>query len=579
MKHAKCYVPSYPRIQFVRNNWESLNGEWDFAFLPEDFRLADFSKIKFDKKIKVPYAYQCPSSGIGSSEHHTYIAYRKYVDFDSASADVIINFEAVDYEFWLYVNGKYVGTHKGGYTRSSFEISSLLVDAPNEIVLIVKDDNEADRVRGKQSWMSKPWGCWYTPTSGIWKTVWLERVPHTRLNYVHTFPIKDRDSLFLEYDIENFKEGLSLSFEISYAGNLIQRVKLEPQSEHGNIEISLKNKYEPFKVQLWAPEYPNIFDLEYSLQDKDVELDHIGSYTAYKSFERKGSLLYLNNNPIFMKMVLFQGYYGEGGLTASSEKEYEDVVSLCKQIGINGIRMHQKLEDELFYYYCDMMGVMTFLEVPSPYEFSERTIANIQREFMEALSQYSNHPSIVCYVPVNESWGLPHISTNEREMNLASSLYFLAKSYDPNRLCIDNDGWEHTEHTDIISLHNYDQDSEKLNALYKDIESVMKDANNTMSCRSMNDIGYSYKGQPIMIDEFVGTSYATSDGWGYGSTVKNDEEYEERLTKLVAAVKNNPYLAGFCITQFNDVEQETNGLFDKAMKPKLPLETFKKIIE
>lgn len=578
MRHAKCYVPTYPRIQFVRDSYTNLNGKWDFVFLPEDFRLCDISSITFDRTINVPYSYQTKFSGINDEKHHTYIAYRKKIKVEAKDEkDIVLNFEAVDYECWLYVNGTFIGAHKGGYTRFSFEISSALVIGDNEITLIVKDGIEADKVRGKQSWMPNPWGCWYTATNGIWKSVWIEQVNHTRLNSVKVFPKKDNDSLLFEYDINAFRKGVSLTIVISYDEKLIQKVRLEPQSEHGNIEISIKNEYEPFRVQQWAPEHPNIFDIEYILEDNQGELDHVGSYTAYKSFERKGSLLYLNNNPTMLKMVLFQGYYKDG-MTPESEEEYLEVVKLCKEIGLNGIRVHQKLESELFYYYCDIMGLMAFLEIPSPYEFSLRTINNMQNEFMEALNQYSNHPSIICYVPINESWGLPHISTSKREMDLASSLYYLAKSYDPDRLCIDNDGWEHTENTDILSIHNYEQDPEKLARLYEDLENVLKDKNNTMNCRALNDIGYTYKGQPMLLDEFVGTSYESSEGWGYGSTVKNDKEYEARLEKLILSAKNNPYLAGFCITQFNDTYQETNGLFDKDMKPKLPLETLRRII-
>lgn len=578
MRHAKCYVPTYPRIQFVRDSYTNLNGKWDFVFLPEDFRLCDITSITFDRTINVPYSYQTKLSEINDEKHHTYIAYRKKIKLEAKDEkDIVLNFEAVDYECWLYVNGTFIGTHKGGYTRFSFEISSALVIGDNEITLVVKDGIEADKVRGKQSWMPNPWGCWYTATNGIWKSVWIEQVSHTRLNSVKVFPKKDNDSLLFEYDINAFRKGVSLTIIISYDDKLIQKVRLEPHSEHGNVEISIKNEYEPFRVQQWAPEHPNIFDIEYILEDNQGELDHVGSYTAYKSFERKGSLLYLNNNPTMLKMVLFQGYYKDG-MTPESENEYLEVVKLCKEIGLNGIRVHQKLESELFYYYCDIMGLMAFLEIPSPYEFSLRTINNLQNEFMEALNQYSNHPSIICYVPINESWGLPHISTSKREMDLASSLYYLAKSYDPDRLCIDNDGWEHTENTDILSIHNYEQDPEKLARLYEDLENVLKDKNNTMNCRALNDIGYTYKGQPILLDEFVGTSYESSEGWGYGSTVKNDKEYEARLEKLILSAKNNPYLAGFCITQFNDTYQETNGLFDKDMKPKLPLATLRRII-
>ncbi len=580
MNHAKCYVPGYPRIQFVRQNFRNLNGQWDFVFLNDDISNLNIAEINFDKTIKVPYAYQSPLSGIGNSEYHRCVGYRKTFTYTkNKDKDLLLHFEAVDYEAFVYLNGNYIGTHKGGYTRFSFDITKYVNDGENEIVVLVVDGKEADKVRGKQSWMPKPWGCWYTETTGIWRSVWMEEVSHVRLSSMRVDPIKEKDALRFEYEIENFVPGIQLAIHIEYASHPIADVILFPKSEHGDIEISIKNEYEAFRVQQWSSEYPNIFDLVYEVKDENGNvMDIVKSYSAYKSFEAKGSLLYINNNPVFMKMVLFQGYYRNLGLTPETEDEYERVVNLCKTIGLNGIRMHQKLESELFYYYCDMMGIMTFLEIPSPYEFSSRTIESVHSTLMEALKQYSNHPSIVAYVPLNESWGVPHISTSVQEMNLASSLYYLAKAYDPNRLCIDNDGWEHVETTDMMTIHNYEQEPARLEALYKDFDSVMKDRNQMMNCRALNDVGCHYKGQPVLLDEFVGTSYSGSNGWGYGSTVNSDDQYEERIRGLISTARNHPYFTGYCITQFNDTYQETNGLFDKDYNPKISIEKLKSII-
>ncbi len=580
MNHAKCYVPGYPRIQFVRQDFRNLNGQWDFVFLNDDISNLNIAEINFDKTIKVPYAYQSPLSGIGNSEYHRCVGYRKTFTYTkNKDKDLLLHFEAVDYEAFVYLNGNYIGTHKGGYTRFSFDITKYVNEGENEIVVLVVDGKEADKVRGKQSWMPKPWGCWYTETTGIWRSVWMEEVSHVRLSSMRVDPIKEKDALRFEYEIENFVPGIQLAIHIEYASHPIADVILFPKSEHGDIEISIKNEYEAFRVQQWSSEYPNIFDLVYEVKDKNGNMmDIVKSYSAYKSFEAKGSLLYINNNPVFMKMVLFQGYYRNLGLTPETEDEYERVVNLCKTIGLNGIRMHQKLESELFYYYCDMMGIMTFLEIPSPYEFSSRTIESVHSTLMEALKQYSNHPSVVAYVPLNESWGVPHISTSVQEMNLASSLYYLAKAYDPNRLCIDNDGWEHVETTDMMTIHNYEQEPARLEALYKDFDSVMKDRNQMMNCRALNDVGCHYKGQPVLLDEFVGTSYSGSNGWGYGSTVNSDDQYEERIRGLISTARNHPYFTGYCITQFNDTYQETNGLFDEDYNPKISIEKLKSII-
>ena len=172
MNHAKCYVAGYPRIQFVRKNYTNLNGSWDFKFLNDDISKIDMDNIDFDKTIKVPYAYQSPLSTIGDSSYHKCVGYKRTFTYTKKEGkDLVLNFEAVDYEAFVYLNGSYVGTHKGGYTRFSFDITSKVKDGKNELIVIAVDGREADKVRGKQSWMKEPWGCWYTETTGIWRSV------------------------------------------------------------------------------------------------------------------------------------------------------------------------------------------------------------------------------------------------------------------------------------------------------------------------------------------------------------------------------------------------------------------------
>lgn len=292
MNHAKCYVPGYPRIQFVRKDFRNLNGQWSFAFLNDDVSLLDINTIQFDKTIKVPYAYQSPLSGIGDTSYHKCVGYKRTFSYTKTEEkDLLLHFEAVDYLAYVYLNGKYIGTHKGGYTRFSFDITKDVKEGENELVVLVEDGKEADKVRGKQSWMEKPWGCWYTETTGIWRSVWMEEVSHTRLSSMRADPIKEKDALRFEYEIENYVPGISLAIHIEYASHPIADVILLPKSEHGDIEISIKNEYEAFKVQQWSPDYPNIFDLVYEIKDSNGNLlDHVKSYSAYKSFEAKGSL-------------------------------------------------------------------------------------------------------------------------------------------------------------------------------------------------------------------------------------------------------------------------------------------------
>lgn len=586
MKHTKSYRPSYPRIMFSRNNFYNLNGEWKFKFLDDNFDIYNgFDLVKnFDSelKIEVPYAYQTKDSGINVEKHYLKFAYQRIFEIeDIEDFDYILNFESVDYEAAVYINEVYVGYHIGGYTRFSFNIKPFIKKGSNVITVIIKDGLESDKPRGKQTWMEGPFGCWYKATSGIWKTVWLETISHTRLDSVVVRPNKNTSSFGFEYEIKNFKDNLKLQTILSINDIEIQNVTLNLKKEHGTFSLDARNQYEAFKVQMWSPNCPHIFDIEYVLYDGDVEIDRVNSYTAFKTFEARKNLFILNNNQYFLKGILFQGYYPNDGLTPNDEQIYIDMINKCKAIGLNNIRVHQKIEDELFYYYCDILGITTFLELPSPYEFTSRTKENLVRDVKEAVIQMQNHPSIIAYVPINESWGVPNITTNKIEQDFASSLYYLVKSLDHTRLVIDNDGWEHTENTDIVTLHNYDQNPETLKKLYEDVEGVVNDTLMSLEkqSRATYNVGCKYKGQPIMLDEFVGTMIEGSSGWGYGNSSSNKDDYFNRIKALISGIRHNPLIAGYCITQFNDTYQEKNGLFDENFEPKLPLNKFKEIID
>lgn len=585
MKHAKSYRPNYPRVMFSRNNFFLLNGAWDFKSLEKEEDIAFPQEKAFDfsdsKKIQVPYAPQCEDSEINEEIAHAPMAYqRKFTLPAVEDQDYLLHFEAVDYECYVFVNRRFAGHHVGGYTRFSMNIRPLIAAGENTIAVFVKDGSEADKPRGKQTWMKEPFGCWYKSTGGIWKTVWLEQVSPVRLNSVQTRFDYEKSLLLFEYDVRNFHAGLTMKIKVSFDEKTIQEVAFRLTREHGTIALDIRNEFEAFRIQMWSPDHPHIFDLEYTLSEKEETLDFVRSYTAYNHFEARKNIFYSNNNPVFLKMILFQGYYPRGGMTGN-EEFYLDVIQKCKEIGLNGIRMHQKIEDELFYYYCDMLGLFVFFEMPSPYEYSLRTVDSLVNQTKEAILQFRNHPCIIAYVPINESWGVPTISYNEEEMNFARSLYYLCKSLDPDRLVIDNDGWEHTEATDILTLHNYDQNARTLSEFYLDFNRAVSDTNMLAEkqFRACFAKGCSYRGQPVMIDEFVGTTISGSAGWGYGEQSQNLESYFETVKNLVASVTSNRLIAGYCITQFNDTYAETNGLFDPDFQPKLTLGQLKDIID
>jgi len=584
MQHVSFYREGYPRPQFVRQSFFNLNGPWKFAF--DDAGVGERknypNKIPADAlEIRVPFAYQVHASNIGTTEYHKTMWYWKEIEVPSIRADesLYLTFEGSDYHTKVFVNGKFVGEHFGGYTRFHFDIAPALKKGKGLIAIEIEDDKDAARPRGKQSWREEPWGCWYLETSGIWKTVWMEKINHTHLAKIRFTPIKDRFSIEAEYEIEGFKPGLTLSFAISYHGKPITTTAVTLQKPKGVITLDIASDLDGFKRLYWHPDYPNIMEVSMNLTNHGLSLDQVQSYFAYRIFETEKNSFVLNHNPIFLRFVLEQGYLPNSGMTYENEEQMVKELELIKACGFNGLRMHQKLEDERFFYYCDMMGILTTVEMPSAYEYRDSTISTTIKEWGEAIEQYYNHPSVIMWVPVNESWGVPDIVSNPLQQAFASSLYYLTKSYDPYRPVIDNDGWEHTNNTDVISLHNYD--SVGFKRFYDNMDAVITNEGfvNYGQSRFTFAKGAEYQGQPIFIDEFGGIAYKKDgDGWGYNGAETTEQGFLERLEKLIDAIVANDCFAGFCYTQITDVYIEQNGLFDENRVPKAPIEKIKAIL-
>ena len=283
-----------------------------------------------------------------------------------------------------------------------------------------------------------------------------------------------------------------------------------------------------------------------------------------------------------MKLVLHQGYYRDGGLSAPNTEALLNDLKLAKDLGFNGIRMHQKIEDERFYYYADILGMMIWCEMPSPYEFKDTTIDNVMVEWLDVVKQNYNHPSICVWVPLNESWGVPRIVFDSTNQHLAESLYHVTKAYDKYRPTISNDGWEHVT-SDIITLHNYTQSAEELYHFYSNLEQMLAGGHSVDYSQTRLPFanGYKYAGQPVVLSEFAGIGYqnGSDEGWGYGDKVVSSDAYVERLASLVRAVRKIDGICGFCITQLSDVEQEINGLLDYDRNPKAPFEKLAKAVK
>ena len=559
---------TYPRPLCKRSSFIDLNGEWDFLLESSDVGEREPRYKEFPKehlKIKVPFCYQAPESGINIQKRYDTVWYQKDISFDRKQNErVIFHVDAADYRTRLYVNGKLVGEHLGGYTSFSFDITDYLNNNFAHIAIRCDDSYNLHQPRGKQKWRDEPFGCWYQEVTGIWKSVWAEIVNDV---YIERFKLTPNKNESVDLDLflnKGTNENLSVnvSFLRKNVGRLVQKIN----GKHIKVNIPLK------EIHYWDVDNPNIYDVDINLGSGDK----INTLFGYRFIETKNGHIYLNNKELYMRLCLEQGYYKEGIYTFKDNNQLSNEVKIIKDSGFNGLRMHQKVEDDRFYYLCDLLGLIVWSELPSPYDFDEDTRENVIREWKEVLWQHYNHPSILVWTPINESWGVPGISHNKEQQDFVVELYQLTKRFDKTRLVVSNDGWEHCV-TDIVTLHNYMQDPEAFKAFL--IDNVMDIVENNKNIDKMNEFipwadNYGYKGQPIMIDEFCGIGFNvtdTNDGWGYGSQVKETEAFLDRYSKLIKAVESSKDIAGWCMTQITDVYQEINGLFTMDRKPKAPI--------
>lgn len=588
----KCYKKDYPRPQFVRENWENLNGTWDFGF--DDDHMGEKEKwyVNFggDKKIQVPFTYETKLSGIQDETRHDYIWYRRNIQVDGKRLEkenYVLHFEGCDFITKVWVNGELAGSHRGGYSRFSFDITNLLKDGENELVVKAEDSFDMQQPRGKQRWIDENFGCWYVQTTGIWKTVWSEYVPKVNLASVKMTPVLEQHCLELEYEVNApescFGENLAVAATIRFDGMLVNKIVTTVMAGHveTKADVFVRNDHGfEWGVRTWSPEQPDLYDIEFELIKDGETVDQAGSYFAMRDIRIDGPNILLNGRPLYQRLILDQGYWKDSHLTPPSEEALIEDIDKIHALGYNGLRKHQKTEDERFLYWCDVKGMLVWSEVASAYQYTDYAVAEFTREWMEIVKQNYNHPCIITWTPFNESWGISAVETRRDQQHFTEAIYHLTKSVDPYRPVIVNDGWEHTV-SDIITLHDYEEVGEVLRKRYIEYkDQIMTTEVYHSNHKSAMANGFEYKGQPVIISEFGGIAFNNDDsGWGYGNKVDTKEDFIQRFDEITTAVKELPYVSGFCYTQVSDVQQEINGLMDIDRNFKVEPEVIKEINE
>lgn len=580
---------SYPRPQFRRERWESLNGQWDFALDPPGVLTTPF-EVEWKARITVPYAPETTASGIAATGYFLACWYRRsFNDVRTAPGErLLVHFGAVDYVATIWIDSALAGSHEGGHVPFTIDATEFLEDGKSEHDLVVRavdDPHDLTQPRGKQDWQREPHSIWYPRTTGIWQTVWLEPVPATRIGRVRWASNLERWEVGFEASIEGaIHDHLRLELELTAGEQHLADDQYAVIAGEVTRRISLSDPgIDDFRNELlWQPGSPTLIDASIRLVDRDGrELDRVASYTALRSVGVQGDRFQLNGRPLRLRMALDQGYWPDSGLTAPDEDALRRDVELALSMGFNGVRKHQKVEDPRYLYWADKLGLLVWEEMPSVYRFTRRAVERLTKEWMSAIDRDSSHPCIVAWVPFNESWGVPDLPANAAQRDCVRALYHLTKTLDPSRPVIGNDGWESLA-TDIVGIHDYDANIERLARRYSGNEAIpnlfMRER---PAGRLLTIEGHPHAGQPLMLTEFGGIAFTPASEvgttWGY-DRADDLREYTTNLSALFGAIRDLPTFAGFCYTQFADTYQEANGLLYADRTPKVSLDAIRAMV-
>ena len=572
--------PEHPRPQFFRDRWINLNGTWDFAF---DFggsgeeRGLHENPEALDQSIVVPFCPESTLSGIGYTDFIPAVWYHRTFDLPAEweGLRILLHFGAVDYECRGWVNGRTVGTHMGGSVSFTFDITEAVQSGRNTLVVNAKDDTRsAVQPSGKQAHEHHSNGCMYTRTTGIWQTVWLEAVAHHSIEALSVVPDLDGARFVVTPVFHKTMHGSSFKATLFEDGQIVSETSAPAASGTAYI-LEVQNPHS------WSCDDPFLYELRFELSLRGDLVDVVTSYAGLRKFHIEGYRFYLNNEPIFLRFVLDQGFYPDGIWTAPDDSELKADIERSQAVGFNGARLHQKVFEERFHYWADKLGYLTWgefcdwgLDFTNP-----QALHNHQREWREVLLRDRCHPSIITWTPFNESIRGARVAPEaHRQSHL--EIYEMTRALDPTRPVHDTSGYVHVR-TDIYTVHDYDQNTDTFHERYQSVDPQLPEN----AFIRYPEISLPYGGQPYMVDEYGGTWWVEGseargmnydEGWGYGNRPRTILEFYDRIEKLTATLTQNPHISGFTYTQLTDVEQEENGIYTYDRKLKFDVKRLRK---
>ena len=569
----------YPRPQFRRDEWMSLNGSWEFCFDDADDgqkRGLATGRKKLGMTINVPFTYEYPASGIGDETAHPVVWYRRETELPRlAGKRALLCFNGCDYETDVWVNGEHVVSHCGAFAPFHADVTDFLKAGKNVIVVRCRDSLDPAHPRGKQSWKDgKPFGCWYVPNTGIWQSVWMEFFGVDCITARSLIPDIETCSISGEI-VTMYGKADEAEICVRFHDKEIKRERISLDGRRTPYMVRMKEPDSVDETHYWSPEHPELFYVDFTLyaNGKVADVAHTRFGMRKIGFDVDGRVR-LNDRPYYQRLILDQGYWKESGLTPPSVEAIRRDIELAKAMGFNGARKHQKFEDPYFYYLAEEMGFLTWCEMPSAYEYCAEEVAALTAQWQEIIQEACNFTSVVCYVPLNESWGVRKILTDARQQDFGRAMYRLTKAIDPSRPVSANDGWENPEETDLISIHDYAKLGDGFDKKYTPdtYDTVYPNGE-----RRLMQKGCSYCGQSVIFSEFGGIAMQNDAGggnWGYNDVARSEEEFLSRYESLMQGIASCDF-DGFCYTQLTDVQQEVNGLLDEQHNPKFDMDAIR----
>lgn len=570
-------LADYPRPDMARDGFMLLDGGWDFEFDKKDRGVDDewFLHAPFTKKIRVPFCVESEASGVCVQNPTEIMWYAKQFSFKPANGRTLLHFGAVDYKADVWLNGRFLGWHVGGYAPFHFDVTGIMREQ-NRLVLRVDDSRSPKQPRGKQTFLRRPVAVFYAGVSGIWQSVWIENAGSVYLEkFKVTTNIHDGSAVFLCRLKGDSRKGKLVCSIVSPDGNRCeQSIEFKKNNE---IEIPVAFAFNELKF--WTPETPDLYSVTFAVES-DNSMDVVKSYFGFREIKTAGNKIFLNDKPLYQKLLLVQGYFPEGHYTPLDEVQYKTDVERVKELGFNGLRMHEKIEHKKFLFWCDALGCLVWEEMPSGHLYGAELKEALRKQWDEIMERDINHPCIITWVPINESWGVgvfpvPVIVLPSAK-EFVKEMYRMTKLKDPSRLTVDNSGYDHTEETDIVDVHHYLEDAERCRKLYEELRQpekikfswtrVPKSIQPGKAPMQIFTRGESYKGQPVLISEYGGFGFykvANFKARG-GDLLALFREY----TQLI---KEYDFICGYCYTQLYDTFQEKNGLLDFNRAPRVDI--------